>query len=190
MTRRNGLLGTIALAVAGAIVATMVVSCGIRPSVVIPGQEAPHGVVTGLIVYLLDHGSLRAVSRPLPPTNTPDKEQQSGFSPPFPSTQAAINALLAGPTASETAGGLTSDLPAKDVAAYVLPSGKQGYIYDVFVQKHDSESLSQHAVDQVVCTVSAAFISTGNLPDGTSVLVRVVENKTTTRQPQACPATP
>jgi hypothetical protein len=165
-----------------------VVSCGIRPSVVIPGQEAPHGVLTGMVVYLLDHGSLRAVSRPLPPTDSPLRDPYGDY-PAYPGAQAALNALVAGPTTSEAAGGLTSDVPANGVEAEIL-SGAQGYVYEVFVGLRNGGSLSQHAVDQVVCTVSAAFLSTGNVPASTTVMVQVLEKTSTTRRPQACPATP
>lgn len=190
MTKRNGLLSTIALAVAGAIVATMVVSCGIRPSVVIPGQQAPRGVQTGMIVYLIDHGNLRAVNRPLPPTDSTLRDPFGGY-PAYPGAQAALDALVAGPTASEAAGGLTSEVPATNVFTDI-PSDAKGNVYQVYfvVKDGTSASLTQHAVDQIVCTVSAAFISTGNIPTGSSVMVQVLENKTTTRQAQVCPATP
>ena len=189
MTRRNGLLSTIALTIAGGIVAVMVVSCGILPSVVIAGQNAPRGVQTGIIVYLLDHGSLRAVNRPLPTTTaTPDGVIDQI---PFPNAQAALDSLVAGPTAADTAGGLTSDLPSNGVRAFILQAVQgQGYTYQVFVDKRDGQPLTQHAVDQIACTVSAAFVGTGNLPEYTSVQVQVLENKSEKRPVQACPATP
>ncbi|QUQ71069.1 hypothetical protein [Kutzneria sp. CA-103260] len=185
MTRRNGLVSTLALLVAGAIVGTMVVSCGIRPSTVIRGQEAPHGTVTSLIVYLLQHGSLRAVSRPLPPTPSKDSTY---YNIPYPGVQDALNALMAGPTAAETAGGLTSELPSTGAGAYML-SGESN-VYQVYIKTPDGGPISQHAVDQVVCTVAAAFTSTGYRSEENTVQVQVLDSKGARRSPQTCPMTP
>ena len=186
MTRRNGLFSTLALAVAGAIVATFVVSCGIRPSVVIPGQEAPHGTVTSLIVYLVDHTTLRAVNRPLPPTSTPKSQDTATFFIPYPNAQSALDALLAGPTTSEAGGGLTSEVPNRSTA---FVGNSEGGVYRVFVGTGDGSSLSDRAVDQIICTVSASFISNG-FPSNGSPLVQVFDKRAPQRNPQRCPATP
>jgi len=188
MTKRNGLLSTLATAVVGAVVATLVVSCGIRPSVVIHGQGAPQGTVTSLIVYLVDHDTLRAVNRPLPPTSTPPPRDTATIYTPYPNAQDAINALMAGPTASEAAGGLTSELPSNGAAGYVL-SGEGG-VYQVFIKTGDGTGLSQRAVDQVVCTVSASFISNGRQPGDNAVRVQVLDVSNQKRSAQTCPATP
>jgi len=186
MTKRSGLLSTLALAVAGAVVATLVVSCGIRPSVVIPGQEAPHGTVTSLIVYLLDHNTLRAVNRPLPSPTT--NNGATTYFTPYPGSQDALNALMNGPTATEAAGGLTSDLPRDNAFAY-MGSAAEGNVYQVFVKLGDGGTLSSHAVDQVVCTVVAAFTSNG-IQDSTNIRVQVLDSGKLTRPPQGCPLTP
>ena len=98
MTSRNGLLSTLTLLLVGTLVGVVVAGCGIRPSGVIHGQDAPRGAVNSLIVYLIDHNSLRAVTRPLPATPTSPGFYVSGG-------QQALDALLQGPTASEAAGG-------------------------------------------------------------------------------------
>jgi len=45
------------------VVGTMVAACGIRPSAVITGRDAPRGAVVSLTVYLLNHDKLRPTSR-------------------------------------------------------------------------------------------------------------------------------
>lgn len=160
MTRRHGLLSTLTLIATGAVVGLLVVACGIRPSGVILGQEAPHGAVTSLIVYLLDHNSLRAVSRPLPPPVTAKATDGSDgfYYPPGPGQQ-ALDQLVKGPTATEAAGGLTSDIPSS--AFLSTPSQYDSHVFQVFVKSDQPQPLSQHAVDQIACTMITAVTNTG-----------------------------
>jgi hypothetical protein len=188
MTRRNGLFSTLSLLVVGAVVGIMVVSCGIRPSVVIHGQGAPRGTVTSLIVYLLDHNTLRAVNRPLPPTSTAPPKSGTVYYSPYPNAQQALDSLLTGPTAAEAAGGLTSDLPSSDAAAYMLADA-EGSVFQVWIKTGDGSALSAHAVDQVVCTVAAAFASI-DYQSSTGIQVQVFDEGSPKRAPQRCPLTP
>ena len=160
MTRRHGLLSTLALIATGAVVGLLVVACGIRPSGVILGQEAPHGAVTSLIVYLLDHNSLRAVSRPLPPPVTAKATDGSDgfYYPPGPGQQ-ALDQLAKGPTATEASGGLTSDIPSNTFLS--TPSQYDTHLFRVFVKSNQPQPLSQHAVDQIACTMITAVTNSG-----------------------------
>src|SRR3954453_8011184 len=115
---------------AGAVVGLLVVGCGIRPTKVIYGQEAPRGAVSSMVVYLIDHNALRAVARPLPATSTVDGP--SGKIIPFvPADAQALDALLQGPNATETAGGLTSDIPPNTIGG-IIP-GDNGAVILVYV---------------------------------------------------------
>jgi hypothetical protein len=158
MTRRGALFSTFSLAVAGAMIGLFVVACGIRPSGVITGQEAPHGAISSLIVYLLDHDTLRAVARPLPPSPTrkPADGDSYVYTDPM---QQALNALVQGPTASEAAGGLSSDVPTN---AFIGVAGPEsGHVYQVFVKTDKSQGLTKHAVDQIACTLITSVTNTG-----------------------------
>ncbi|MFI9384250.1 hypothetical protein [Kutzneria sp. NPDC052558] len=190
MTGRNGLFGLLSMLVVGAVVGAMVVSCGIRPSTVIHGQGAPRGTVNSLIVYLIDHGTLRAVNRPLPSTATPTLPKDGTgtyYFRPYPYAQDSLDALLAGPTGTEAAGGLTSELPSGMVAS--MSSDAEASVFRVFVKTSDARGLSEHAVDQIVCTVAAAFTST-DFQSSTGIQVQVLDELNPKRQPRRCPLTP
>jgi hypothetical protein len=188
VTRRNGLLSTAALAVTGAIVGLLVVGCGIRPTGVIHGQGAPQGAVSSMVLYLLDHNTLRAVARPLPPTPT-IRPSDGGKIPFVPADTQALDALLQGPTASEAAGGLTSDIP-PDAVGGVKHNGEDGGVIPVFVETGEGVSLTQHAVDQIACTVITAQITDGG-SSTENLRVAVSDSGETSRPPQKCPlATP
>jgi hypothetical protein len=183
VTRRKGLVSTVALMLAGAVVGLLVVGCGIRPTAVIYGQEAPRGAVSSMVVYLIDHNALRAVARPLPPTSTVDAP--SGKIGSFvPADTQALDALLQGPNATEAAGGLTSDIP-PDTAGGIIHSDDGGVIV-VFIKIGDGGSLTQHAVDQISCTVITAQLTDGTISTS-GLRVTVQDNGKRSRTPQKCP---
>jgi hypothetical protein len=166
MTRRHGLLSAATLLLVGALVGAVVAGCGIRPSAVIHGWEAPKGAVTSVIVYMIDHDALRAVSRPLPPTPAPNK---SGYI--FNPQEDALRLLAQGPTATEAAGGLTSDIPS-DTSMATKYSDGGNYVYAF---PRTGQSLTQHAVDQIVCTYVSSITNGGGSTEGQPIQVHVVD---------------
>jgi hypothetical protein len=188
VTRRNGLLSTALLTLTGAVVGLLVVGCGIRPTAVIHGQEAPKGAVTSMVLYLLDHGTLRAVARPLPPTATVPANGMDGKTYIADDTR-ALNALLQGPTATEASGGLTSDVP-PDLVGFIPHNGDDPGNIIVYIKAGNDVSLTQHAVDQIVCTVITAQVSEGVTTDTHNLKVTVdtvSDRRNQPRPPQKCP---
>lgn len=185
MTRGKGLLSTVALILAGAIVGLLVAGCGIRPTAVIHGQEAPKGAVTSMILYLLDHGTLHAVARPLPAPPTIDGPSGK-ISPWVPAESQALDALLQGPSATEAAGGLTSDIPPGAFGYFERPGGFDGTTISLTIKTRQGVALSQHAVDQITCTVITAQLTDGSL-DTTRLRVVVHDSGDQSRPPQGCP---
>jgi hypothetical protein len=188
VTRRKGLLSTAALAVTGAIVGLFVVGCGIRPTGVIHGQGAPQGAVSSMVVYLLDHNTLRAVARPLP--TSPSINATNKVSPAPADTQ-ALNTLLQGPTATEAAAGLTSDIPPNSFG-YIIhgdDGGNRGpdNVILVSVKTGDEVSLTHNAVDQIVCTVITAQLIDGITDNDKALRVAVSDSGNRARPPQGCP---
>ena len=182
MTRRNGLLSTVLLMLTGAVVGLLVVGCGIRPTGVIYGQGAPQGAVSSMLVYLVDHNAVRAVARPLPPM--PTAAEAGKFPTYVPPDAQALTALLAGPTASEAAGGLTSDIPA-NVFGEIVHDRNGGHTIPVYFKLFDGQRLSQRAVDQIACTVIAAQLI-DNGPTETPFTVLVMDGGPP-RDAQGCP---
>lgn len=121
---------------AGLVPLVAVAGCGVRPSGVITGGDPPHGAVQAppaITLYLVKNGRLSAVTRPgvpLSPTDT-------------------LALLAAGPTASEQAAGLTTDLPlhAGPFSVTAQPDGRL-----VVTLPTSAGALSTLAVDQIVCT--------------------------------------
>jgi hypothetical protein len=122
--------------------------CGVRPSGVITGGDPPSGAVetdrpgrpgpptTTITLYLVKNGRLSAVTRPGGPL-----------------TQADTLALLAaGPTATEQAQGLTTDVPA-EAGPFSLTANPDGHL--VVTLSTPTSELSALAVEQIVCTAAA-----------------------------------
>lgn len=122
MTRALALLAVLLLAA----------GCGVRPSGVIPGVQAPTGELSGTHLFLVRDGELTLVMRP------------ARFLP-LPEERVAL--LLAGPTELELADGLTSEVPPDTQLLAVS--------HDSVTLSVDVTGLSQLAADQIVCT--AAF---------------------------------
>jgi hypothetical protein len=190
VTRRKGLLSTVALAVTGALVGLLVVGCGIRPTGVIHGQSAPQGAVSSMVVYLLDHNTLRAVARPLPPP--PSLNPTNKAIPPYvPADTQALNTLLQGPTATEAAAGLTSDIPPNSFGKVIHADGSGNHGEDnvivVIIETGDEASLTSNAVDQIVCTVITAQLIDGITDSQKALRVAVYDSGNRSRPPQSCP---
>ncbi|MFC0438928.1 hypothetical protein [Kutzneria buriramensis] len=181
MIRRNGLLSVVALLLAGAVVGTMVAACGIRPSTVITGREAPRGAVVSLTVYLLKNDALRPTSRALPPPTTypSDLTAKPFYVNPH---DDALHALADGPTTTDAAGGLTSDVP---VGTRMSSTYDDAYGNVVFAEPPDKQPLSQHALDQIVCTLATSYAGDGNTSSTTMKVTVIVYGRPQPKQ--SCP---
>ena len=127
------------LLAAGLVSLVAVSGCGVRPSGVITGGAPPSGAVapTGTItLYLVKGDRLSAVTRP-------------GV-PPLPAETLAL--LAAGPTASEAAQGLTTDVP-PGVGPFSVATQQAGRL--VVTLSTPTGELSALAVAQIVCTAAA-----------------------------------
>jgi hypothetical protein len=117
-----------------------VAGCGVRPSDVIPAGDPPSGPVAPtmtITLYLVKNGRLSPVTR-------------SGGRPLFRADTLAL--LAAGPTATEQAHGLTTDVPpeAGPFSVTVKPAG-----HLVVTLSAPARELSELAVRQIVCTATA-----------------------------------
>jgi hypothetical protein len=185
VTRKSGLLSLVSLALTGAIVGLLVVGCGIRPTGVIPGQDAPTGAITSMIVYLLDHGTLRAVARPLPQTQTANPDGTNKITPYVGPEQQALNALIQGPTATEAAAGMSSEVP---TSVFGVIARTEGNVAEVYVKAPDDGQLTKNAVDQIACTVITAH-GVNSYSDNKDVKFQVVviDSNSRPRPAQGCP---
>ncbi|WP_436494827.1 hypothetical protein [Actinokineospora sp. HUAS TT18] len=107
----------------------LVAGCGVRSTAPITGDDAPTGETAGLRLYLLFGGEMTLVVRP----ETTDA-----------GVLGALKALGLGPTADESAQGVTTAIPPGTTLAYA----------DGAVSV--PETLSAPAVDQIACTVMVA----------------------------------
>lgn len=127
--------------VAGLLPLVTVAGCGVRPSGVITGGDPPHGGVqpttTTITLYLVRNGQLSAVTRP-------------GGPPLSPADTLAL--LAAGPTASEQAHGLTSDVPTA-AGPFSVTADPTGHV--VVTPSTPARQLSTMAIAQIVCTAAA-----------------------------------
>ncbi|CRK55036.1 hypothetical protein [Alloactinosynnema sp. L-07] len=104
----------------------LVAGCGVRSTAPITGDEAPAGETTGLRLYLLSGAELVLVVRP--------DATDAGV-------LGALKALGLGPTAEESAQGLTTGIPQGTTLSYADGA--------VSVPR----TLSEPAVQQIACTV-------------------------------------
>ncbi|WP_433510385.1 hypothetical protein ACQP2T_41860 [Nonomuraea sp. CA-143628] len=127
---------------AGLVSLIAVAGCGVRPSDVIRVGDPPSGPVARLTtttLYLVKNGRLSAVTRYGPPRS-----------------QADTLALLAiGPTPSEQAYGLTTDVPPEAAPFSVTdaPGRQPGHL--AVNPSTPAGKLSTLAVEQIVCTAAA-----------------------------------
>lgn len=130
-----------------AAVALVATGCGVRPSGVIPGNEAPSGPAyppgrsgtaapgagQDVVLYFVRGGAVIPVSRSGPP----------------PEPAGLIGQLAAGPDGRSGAGGFTTEVPQSALPATVTTAGTS-----VRANLHsDVTTLSATAVDQIVCTL-------------------------------------
>ncbi|GAA0991259.1 hypothetical protein GCM10009555_078270 [Acrocarpospora macrocephala] len=127
---------------AGLVSLVAVAGCGVRPSGVIIGGDPPSGGVaptTTITLYLVKNGRLSAVTRPGP-----------GGRPLFNADTLAL--LAAGPTATEQADGLTTDVP-PEAGPFSVTAEPAGHL--VVTLSTPAGELSALAVEQIVCTAAA-----------------------------------
>ncbi|MGI5211445.1 hypothetical protein [Plantactinospora sp. CA-290183] len=125
--------------------AALVAGCGIRPSGVIPGGPAPRVPAMGTGLYLVSEHQLALVLRPTGP-------------PPSPAGTLAM--LLGGPDPTELARGLRTEIP-PDAGPAALTVEQSGVTVTLAT---DVAALPALAVDQIVCTLSAAVPTDGRGP--------------------------
>jgi hypothetical protein len=164
MTRRHPLTRLVLIAVLTAVLAA---GCGIRPSGVITGGPAPAVPVVdgppapwGTTLYFLADSSLRRVLRPTRQLLSPTQ---------------ALTLLQDGPDGAERPTGLTSEVPTglDPVSVTTDASGD----VDVVVAA-DVTTLSDTAVDQIVCTVREALATAAPI---------TVSSGAARRGPRLCP---
>jgi hypothetical protein len=126
----------------------VVAGCGVRPSAVIEGVEAPSGDPDGTLLFLVSDGAVVPVVRPFRITRPPG-EGIPGEIPLEPPDPFAL--LAAGPTADERALGLTSEVPAEAVPTEITPSGDGGVMVRLPI---DVTALSPLAAEQLACTTA------------------------------------
>ncbi|MFG1694394.1 hypothetical protein [Nonomuraea sp. NPDC049309] len=125
--------------VAAGLALAAVAGCGVRPSDVIPVGPPPSGPVASpraTVIYLVKDGRLHPVPRPRGRLYPAD----------------ALALLAAGPTAAERGQGYTSQVP-RDAEPFTVASEQGGRL--VITPSGAAGELSQRAVGQIVCTVSA-----------------------------------
>jgi hypothetical protein len=126
----------------------VVAGCGVRPSAVIEGVEAPSGDPDGALLFLVSDGAVVPVVRPFRITRPPG-EGEPGEIPREPPDPFAL--LAAGPTPDERALGLTSEVPAEAVPTDITPSANDGVTVRLPI---DVTALSALAAEQLACTTA------------------------------------
>ncbi|RZQ62493.1 GerMN domain-containing protein [Amycolatopsis suaedae] len=107
-----------------------VAACGVRPSAVIPGGDAPGGSVVTTLIFFVSGDELAPAPRPDGSTDT-------------------LAQLAAGPTADERAQGLRTELPPG--ISIGRDYSNADLVVTVSVAPH---TLSGLAVQQIACTVT------------------------------------
>ncbi len=131
--------------------ATLVAACGVQPTGVVPAGPGPSiratagsAVMGGVTLYFVSDGRVVPVARP-----------SEGFISP----EGALMLLLKGPSEGEAAQGLTTFVP-PELGRVEVYSGEPGTIVLPFTQR----KLSDQAINQLVCTATAASMATGRAP--------------------------
>ncbi|GGU33779.1 hypothetical protein [Lentzea flava] len=118
-------------------------ACGVRPTPVLTGAEAPTVSSHELTVYLLSAGRDELVRRTRTYSGSVD-------------TATAINLLVAGPTEEEKKLGLTTEVPESSARVYAVSN--------VIVLPEDMPPLSKMAQLQVYCTAIASRAKVEGVP--------------------------
>ncbi|MEV6910215.1 hypothetical protein [Amycolatopsis sp. NPDC051071] len=131
--------------------ATLVAACGVQPTGVVPAGPGPSirattgaAVLGGVTLYFVSDGRVIPVTRPT-----------EGFISP----EGALMLLLKGPSEGEAAQGLTTFVP-PEVGRVEVYSGDPGTIVLPFTVR----KLSNQAINQLVCTATAASTAIGRPP--------------------------
>ncbi|MEU6412719.1 hypothetical protein [Microbispora sp. NPDC046933] len=129
---------------AGLVSLVAVAGCGVQPSDAIRAGDPPSGGVAPtiapamkIILYLVENGRLSAVTRPGRRLSQAD----------------TLALLAAGPTATEQADGLTTDVP-PEAGPFSVTAGPAGHL--AVSLSTPAGELSALAVEQIVCTAAAA----------------------------------
>ncbi|GAB2850200.1 hypothetical protein [Lentzea nigeriaca] len=118
-------------------------ACGVRPTPILSGAEAPTVSSHELTVYLLSAKHDELVRRTRAYSGNVD-------------TATAINLLVAGPTDEEKKLGLTTDVPGSSSRVYAVSN--------VIVLPEDMGPLSKMAQFQLYCTAIASRAKVENVP--------------------------
>lgn len=114
----------------------VVAACGVRPTAVISGGDAPSGLATGAVVFFLSDDQLAPTTRE---NGSPDE---------------VLALLAAGPNEVERAQGLRTELPAE----ITLRTDRSPT--PTIVATVNPQTLTPLAVDQIVCTAAATELGT------------------------------
>ena len=125
------------------LLALVCAGCGVRPSGVIPGDQAPTGPVYGVTLYFARHNelipTLRATTNQFTPIET-------------------ITALASGPDPREQTDGMTTQVPPGIVAVSLAPDPSGNTFLTLNVNPN---TLSTVAIGQLTCTATTAIANAG-----------------------------
>ena len=142
-------------------VATLVSGCGVGPSGVEDGGEAPTGLAEGPTLYFVDaDGRLRPNARDTGRLGT---------------VQGAVQLLMA--DADPTAEGLHSEVPPTSIRTVVEDAGDYVTIYLPL----RSAEISAVGVDQIICTAAAVVAASGRQASDVTISVRPTHGPVATR---------
>ncbi|MEV4758810.1 hypothetical protein AB0J86_27450 [Micromonospora sp. NPDC049559] len=163
--RRAGATRLAALLAAGALLALLLTGCGVRPSAVVTGRPAPDGPAMGIRLYLVWHGQLAPVTRPV-------KQHLS--------REQVLRMLAAGPDGYERSQGLTTEVP-PDLVPTAPPSSRAESIGLTVTMSGAVTTLSAIAADQIICTAS------GMAAEGQKPAPVTISGPDGSRPPRLCP---
>ncbi|WP_129788439.1 GerMN domain-containing protein [Promicromonospora panici] len=157
-TRRPGRATATALVLA---VGTLISGCGVGPSGVEDGGEAPTGLAEGPTLYFVDAGGrLRPDTRDTGRLGT---------------VQGAVQLLMA--DANPTAPGLRNEVPPTRTRTVVEDAGDYVTIYLPL----RSAEISAAGVDQIICTAAAVVATSGRAVADVAISVRPTHGAAVTR---------
>ncbi|WP_298325928.1 hypothetical protein [Haloactinopolyspora sp.] len=155
-TRRTFGHATAAVVTAIAVVAG---GCGVEPSDVEDGGEAPTGLAEGTTLYFVDaEGQLQPSIR------------ETGR---LGSIGGAVQLLISGISRTEQAAGLHSDVPVVTTGPVVEDAGN----YVTIRLPYASAETTRTGIDQVICTAAAVVASSGRPTDSVEISVRLTSGE-------------
>lgn len=127
--------------------------CGVEPSGIQDGGQAPTGLAGGTTLYFVDaDGRLQPSTRDTRRLGT---------------VLGAVQLLMSGPAGSEAGAGLHSEVPDPSTAPAVVDAGSYVKIHLPFSRAE----IGADGVDQVVCTATAVVVASGRDPSRVDVSV-------------------